>query len=275
MKLRKRLLVSAAAAAIATALVLADISAVYPAAKNRVTVIIENGTFSSRFRAELISSTTFVSVREFSLEMGAASVTQNGNTITVSANNQIMQITAGKEYIVANGRYIYNRMGCRVVGGEISAPIRVLSEAFSAGVEWQSKERTVRVYPAEGFPSSASYPREELYWLSRIVSAEARGESFEGKIAVANVVCNRAASDLFPDGIKDVIFDKRFGVQFSPAYSGSIYNTPSEDCVAAAAIALGGTSVVGDSLFFSNKKNSWASRNRAFAREIGGHYFYY
>jgi N-acetylmuramoyl-L-alanine amidase len=42
------------------------------------------------------------------------------------------------------------------------------------------------------------YDEEDLYWLSRIISAEARGESLEGQIAVGNVVLNRMKSDRWP-----------------------------------------------------------------------------
>lgn len=49
----------------------------------------------------------------------------------------------------------------------------------------------------------------DLYWLSRIISAESRGESLKGQIAVGNVVLNRVEEDDFPDTIPAVIFDRK------------------------------------------------------------------
>ena len=40
---------------------------------------------------------------------------------------------------------------------------------------------------------------EDLHGLSRIISAESRGESLAGQIAVGNVICNRVASEEVPD----------------------------------------------------------------------------
>lgn len=47
---------------------------------------------------------------------------------------------------------------------------------------------------------------EERNLLARVVWAEARGESFEGQQAVAEVVFNRMMSENFPDTLHDVIY---------------------------------------------------------------------
>lgn len=120
------------------------------------------------------------------------------------------------------------------------------------------------------------YIEEDLYWLSRIVSAEAKGESEEGQIAVANVVLNRVNHDDFPDTIKDVIFQKN---QFSPVKAKTIYDEPTPEAVEAAKKALSGEKVVDEGvLFFYNPKiapkNSWL-RTRKEAITIGNHRFTY
>lgn len=56
--------------------------------------------------------------------------------------------------------------------------------------------------------------------LERIVEAEAGGESFKGKLLVANVVLNRVKSKKFPSTIKKVVFAHR---QFSPVWDGRYY----------------------------------------------------
>lgn len=114
----------------------------------------------------------------------------------------------------------------------------------------------------------------KVYWLSRIIHAEARGENQEGQIAVGNVVLNRVDSDEFPDTIKGVIFQKG---QFNPVSNGSIYNEPSTDAVRSATIALEGHEVVDESaLFFYNDRlvasDNWI-RTRDVVTVIGNHTF--
>ena len=53
--------------------------------------------------------------------------------------------------------------------------------------------------------------------LLRIVEAEAEGEDENGKLLVANVVLNRVDSPLFPDTVREVVYQQDYGVyQFSP-----------------------------------------------------------
>src|SRR5690606_37708226 len=111
-----------------------------------------------------------------------------------------------------------------------------------------------------------------VYWLSRIVSAEAKGESEKGQIAVANVVLNRVEHEDYPDTIREVVFQKN---QFSPVKNKSIYEEPTEDAIASSIKALEGERIVNENvLFFYNpkiaSKNNWI-RTRKSAVVIGNH----
>ena len=124
---------------------------------------------------------------------------------------------------------------------------------------------------------SRFYDQTDLYWLSRIISAEAKGEPFAGKIAVGNVVINRMRSKSYPDSIYGVIFDRKHGTQFSPVSYGTIYNTPTAESVLAAKICLEGYTLSDEILFFVNPRyatSSWISKSRPFVFRIGGHWFY-
>ncbi|MGN0318182.1 MAG: cell wall hydrolase [Lachnospira sp.] len=59
---------------------------------------------------------------------------------------------------------------------------------------------------------------DELWLLACIVSWEARGESYEGKLAVANVVLNRVRSSYYPDTISGVVYQRG---QFSGVLDGN------------------------------------------------------
>lgn len=118
---------------------------------------------------------------------------------------------------------------------------------------------------------------QDVYWLSRIVHAESQGESYQGKVAVANTILNRVKSKEYPNTIYEVIFDKKHGVQYTPSVNGAIYNTPNQESVAAAKAALGGYNNIGKSMFFYNPRKSsgsWIKNNRKFYATIGNHNFH-
>lgn len=62
-----------------------------------------------------------------------------------------------------------------------------------------------------------SYSEAELRLLSCLIYAEAGNQSYKGMLAVANVVINRAKSDVYwhVNTIKEVIYDRKWSVQFS------------------------------------------------------------
>ena len=128
-------------------------------------------------------------------------------------------------------------------------------------------------------PNRGNERNEDLYWLSRIIHAEAQGESYKGKVAVGNVIINRVNSSKFPNTIKGVIFDKQDGyTQFSPVIDGSIYNTPDAESIKAATAVLNGERPVGNALYFLNPSKStnfWIVNNRQYMTTIGLHDFYY
>ena len=125
--------------------------------------------------------------------------------------------------------------------------------------------------------AGAEHDAVDLYWLSRIISAESCGESMEGQIAVGNVVLNRVASREFPDTIPGVIFDKVDGVQFEPVSNGTVYKTPTAQSVEAARRVLAGEQVIGKALYFyapALSQGTWINANRTYYKTIGCHRFY-
>ena len=111
---------------------------------------------------------------------------------------------------------------------------------------------------------------DDIYTLACLVYHEARGESFEGQVAVIEVVLNRMLSPHFPDTVEEVVFQKYGDVwQFSPApYLWTA--EPSETQYAAVETALYSTENVlpVETVFFSG-----APYNEHIVAIIGGHYF--
>ncbi len=231
--------------------------------------------------AAIIDSVTYVPLRKFAELCGADSITWNAktSTATVKKGSVEIQVTDGYYYIVASGRYFYTVAPVRNIGGRLYVPVRPLAKSFSMELSWDGASRTV-VLTSTGktlTPASKYYVQDDLYWLSRIISAESAGESLYGQIAVGNVVLNRVRHRSYPNTVYGVIFDRVGGLQFTPVAIGTIYNTPSERSVIAAKICLEGYSISDDILFFMNPRiatSNWISKNRPFAFSIGNHDFY-
>ena len=119
---------------------------------------------------------------------------------------------------------------------------------------------------------AASATSSDHRLLSKLVHAEARGESYKGKVAVAAVVLNRVKSASFPNTISGVIYQK---TAFSCVSDGSINNTPGDDSVRAARDAMNGWDPTGGCLYFYNPKatnDKWI-RTRTIKTVIGNHSF--
>ncbi len=231
----------------------------------------------------LMNDRTYVPIRALGEALGAEVDWDDDSQIaTIQTEETLIQMEDGQEYALVDGerKYLSERIQKRE--DRLFVPIRFIAESFSAQVEWDAMSHTVKV-DKEGIEVPAylqmdrHYTDDEIFWLARIVFAESRGESMEGKIAVANTVLNRVEDDAFPNTIYGVIFDTKYAVQYEPTANGTIYNTPDTDSVAAAKRALEGERVVADCLYFLNPRkatNNWIILNRPFYRTIGNHDFY-
>lgn len=233
--------------------------------------------------AYLKNSNTMVSLRDLG-EIFGADVSWNGDTATatVKTDTKTISVTKNKTNATVNGKSVKMTTSAVLVNSRMYAPIRFLAETLGADVKWEGATLSAQITSASAsvpqhLKGAAPYTEDELYWLSKIVSAESAGEINSGKVAVANVILNRVESNDFPDTIYEVIFDKKYGVQFTPTIDGAIYNTPTTESVTAAKRALLGENVSDDCLYFLNPKtatNSWIVKNRKYYKTIGNHDFY-
>ena len=121
------------------------------------------------------------------------------------------------------------------------------------------------------------YDSADVFWLSRIIFAEATYQPLAGRIAVGNVILNRVAYPDYPDNVYDVVFDTKGGIQFDPAYDGTIFNDSDELSKVAAYLALDGVNTCGDCYFFVNPDTGstwWFHENLEYVTTIAEHEFY-
>ena len=233
-------------------------------------------------KALLIHDTTYVTLRAFSDRLTDAEIDYSRWTRSATVVAEGLVLTAGDgAYVVeANGRALFAMTPVVIMSdGKMYVPVRTLAKAYGVSVAWEDETRSVRIRGNADFltPAEEYYNEQELYWLSRIVNAESRGEPLLGQIAVANVVQNRVRSADYPNTVYGVIFDRKYGVQFSPVLDGSIYLTPTYSSTLAAKIALEGFSLNGEMLFFLAPRtatSNWIVNNRTYGFTIGRHDFY-
>lgn len=229
----------------------------------------------------IIDSTTYVPLRNFCNVFADCDISWNGktNTATVRTADLTMTVKSDAAYITANGHIFYTVGKVRNLGGHLYVPIRPLARAFAEEVTWNAELRCVELVSVGTTRAVewANYNQDDLYWLSRIISAEAKGEPFEGQIAVGNVVLNRVRHKDYPNTIYGVIFDRKHGTQFSPVSYGTIYQKPTDSAILAAKICLEGYSLSDTAIFFLNPRiatNNWIVKNRPYAFTVGNHDFY-
>lgn len=154
---------------------------------------------------------------------------------------------------------------------------KITQTAPKAKTETKPKTSTYSSPETNNKTETKAYSENDLYWLSRIISAESKGESMQGKLAVGTVIMNRVKSSEFPNTVKEVIFDAKHGVQFTPTQNKTIYDTPSSESVEAAKRVLLGYRTSTKILYFVNESispNSWIKANRDYVMTVGNHAFY-
>ncbi len=122
-----------------------------------------------------------------------------------------------------------------------------------------------------GSSSSSSY-QSNVNLLARVISGEARGESYTGQVAIAAVVLNRVKHSSFPSTIAGVIYQPG---AFTAVTDGQINITPPQSCYNAARDALNGWDPTYGAIYYYNPvtaTNSWI-RTRKVITTIGKHVF--
>lgn len=112
----------------------------------------------------------------------------------------------------------------------------------------------------------------DIELLARVINGEARGEDFEGQVAVGAVVLNRVNHPSFPDTIHDVVYQRG---AFSAVKDGQIKKSVTESCKKAAIAALNGADPTNGAVFYYNPETATCSwiKTRTPVKKIGNHLF--
>ena len=162
-----------------------------------------------------------------------------------------------------------------IYGSKTVAAVKKFQKKHNLRVDGIAGPATLR---AIGLPTGASsggvngYSQSDYQLLGRIISAEARGESYTGQVAVGAVVLNRVKSASFPDSIAGVIYQKG---AFSAVTDGQFDQPVSSTSLKAARDAMAGWDPSGGALYYYNpaKTNNAWMHSRPVITTIGSHRF--
>jgi len=128
------------------------------------------------------------------------------------------------------------------------------------------------VYHTIAYAQSSKVSDEQL--IARAINGEARGEPYEGQVAVGAVILNRVASPNFPNTVAGVIYQPG---AFTAVSDGQINIPidPDSTVVKAARDAMNGWDPTGGALYYWNPKTATSKWiwSRKVLKVIGKHYF--
>ena len=116
------------------------------------------------------------------------------------------------------------------------------------------------------------YSDQDLKLMANAVYGEARGEPYEGQVAVAAVILNRLDSPEFPNTISGIIFQPR---AFTAVADGQIWLTPNDRAMEAVIDAMNGWDPTENALYYFNPKTATSEWiwTRPQIKKIGQHIF--
>ena len=115
-------------------------------------------------------------------------------------------------------------------------------------------------------------PSRSHWKMARMISAEARGEPYEGQVAVGAVILNRVRHPSFPNTVSGVIYQPG---AFSALLDGQYDEPIAESAYRAAQDAMNGWDPTGGAIYYYNPAkttNKWIY-SRPVIGKIGNHVF--
>ncbi len=159
-----------------------------------------------------------------------------------------------------------------IIGSQSLKAIKKFQKDYGLTVDGIVGKNTAKALGITLSTTSSNQSSSDLYLLAKCVYAEARGEPYEGKVAVAAVILNRVKSSEFPNTIAGVIYQP---YAFTAVTDGQINLEPDKSAYNAARDAMNGWDPTYGCLFYYNpaKTTSKWIYSRQVVTTIGDHVF--
>lgn len=166
----------------------------------------------------------------------------------------------------------YNGAVDGIYGSQTKAAVIKFQKRYGLTPDGIAGKNTLAKMGIYGKSNNNSSSSSNLNLLARVISAEARGESYRGQVAVGAVILNRVAHSSFPDTISGVVYQSG---AFDCMYDSQINVSVVDSAYKAAQDALNGWDPSGGAIYYYNPKTAKSSwiRSRPIILTIGNHVF--
>ncbi|MCY6369545.1 spore cortex-lytic enzyme [Clostridium ganghwense] len=129
-----------------------------------------------------------------------------------------------------------------------------------------------KINPESRPSSSSAYNDKDVNLLARLINGEARGEPYEGQVAVGAVILNRVRNPKFPSTIAGVIYQPG---AFTAIVDGQVHAEMKPNSIKAARDALNGWDPSGGAIYYFNPVTATSAWiwSRPLIKVIGKHRF--
>ena len=136
-----------------------------------------------------------------------------------------------------------------IYGSRTEAAVRWFQQKNGLTVDGKAGKQTLNAMGISTAGLVESNTSGDVSLLARLISAEARGESYEGQVAVGAVVLNRVKHHSFPNTISGVIY---LNGAFSCLSDGQFDQAVAQSAYQAARDALNGYDPSGGAIYYFN-----------------------
>lgn len=184
-----------------------------------------------------------------------------------SSGQEVRQIqTKLKEYGVYNGEVD------GIYGSQTKKAVIAFQKYNGLAADGIAGEQTLRKMGIASGSGQGGFSSSDVDLLAKIISAESRGEPYQGQVAVGAVILNRIEHPSFPNTLGGVIYQPG---AFSCLYDGGINAPVADSAYRAARDAINGNDPSGGAVYYYNpakSTNKWIF-SRPVITVIGKHRF--
>ena len=169
---------------------------------------------------------------------------QQVGAVTFQRGSSGDTVTAIQQTLSAWG--YYNGAIDGIYGSRTEAAVRYFQQKNGLAVDGKAGPATLA---ALGINAPSAGGNGDVYLLARLISAEARGEPYQGQVAVGAVVLNRMDHPSFPNTLSGVIYQRG---AFTCLSDGQFDQPIADSAYQAARDALNGADPTGGAIYYFN-----------------------
>lgn len=160
-----------------------------------------------------------------------------------------------------------------IYGSTTAAAVRSFQQANGLTADGVAGDSTLSALGMSAAADISTNAQEaEVALLAKVISAEARGEPYDGQVAVGAVILNRVSHPSFPNSVSGVVYEPG---AFTCMVDGQIDQPVADSAYRAARDALNGSDPTGGAIYYFNPATATSAWiwSRPLITVIGSHRF--